>query len=165
MGDGISFSGCGISEQQRHLTEQLSHQFHSQAVGFHEVDKEEDEEDGARDDLPLCSSILSASQESSKTLKAHHGDRDYPQYPGSGGGGGLHLRNHRLLLRARGGASDTPCAMTSSIPTAENAGCIALTLPERRNAEVMWRSCRRSMMFGLLHICIYYVCMYACVVI
>ena len=149
MGDGISFSGCGISEQQRHLTEQLSHQFHARAAGFHEVE-EEKEEGEARDDLPLCSSLLSPSQESSKTLNAHsndrwqkdengkrkwvttidrpdaqvgkagtgsyqqggysdehgHGDRDYPQYPGSGGGGGLHRRNHRLLLRARGGASD-----------------------------------------------------------
>ncbi len=68
-----------------------------------------------------------------------HGDRDYPQYPGSGGGGGL----HRRITASRGGSirRKHPCAMPSSIATAKNAGegqqeadgrkeCIALTLPE-----------------------------------
>jgi hypothetical protein len=64
VGDGISFLGCGISEQQRYLTEQLSHQFHARAAGFHVV--EEEEEEGARDDLPLPSSILSPSQGSTQ---------------------------------------------------------------------------------------------------
>jgi hypothetical protein len=68
VGDGISFSGCGISEQQRHLTEQLSHQFHARAAGFHVVDEEEEEE-GARDDLQLPSSILSPKAKEKKTAE------------------------------------------------------------------------------------------------
>jgi hypothetical protein len=68
VGDGISFSGCGISEQQRHLTEQLSHHFHARAVGFHEVEEEEEEE-GARDDLQLPSSILSPKANEKKTAE------------------------------------------------------------------------------------------------
>ena len=68
VGDGISFSGCGISEQQRHLTEQLSHQFHARVAGFQEVEEEE-EEGEARDDLPLCSSILSPKAKNKKTAE------------------------------------------------------------------------------------------------
>ncbi len=34
---------------RQRLTEQLSHQFHARAAGFHEVDKEEEEEGGASD--------------------------------------------------------------------------------------------------------------------
>jgi hypothetical protein len=68
VGDGISFSGCGISEQQRHLTEQLSHQFHARAAGFHVVEEEE-EEGEARDDLPLPSSILSPKANEKKTAE------------------------------------------------------------------------------------------------
>ncbi len=40
VGDGISFSGCGILEQQRLLTEQLSHQFHARKGGFDVVEDE-----------------------------------------------------------------------------------------------------------------------------
>ena len=68
VGDGISFSGCGISEQQRLLTAQLSHQFHARAAGFHVVEDEE-EEGGARDDLPERSSILSPKSTKKKTAE------------------------------------------------------------------------------------------------
>ena len=68
VGDGISFSGCGISEQQCHLTEQLSEQFHARSVGFHVVEEEE-EEGGAREDSPMRSSIQSPKAKKKKTVE------------------------------------------------------------------------------------------------
>ena len=68
VGDGISFSGCGISEQQRLLTEHLSHQFHARKGGF-DVVEDEEEEGGARDDLPERSSILSPKSKKKKAAE------------------------------------------------------------------------------------------------